>query len=120
MLIRLDTSKLFTQAPAIRFAKEYDVDPEVWNEMWRRHKILEYSLRDLCDFFFLRVGRKPNPKSINKWIVRTNIYFLAHSVSKRGVRVVDSEFFRKFEQDVLNEMSQNMRFKGTQENKMLL
>jgi hypothetical protein len=120
MIIYITKSKLFTVDPAIRFAKEYNCDVKLWNEMWRRHTLLQYTNKELCEYFYLKTQRQPKPKSIRRWIVRTEIYCLANHALRMGARVVQSEYFRDFEKDVIKELVQNMRFNGKQSNRSLL
>lgn len=120
MIVHITKSKLFTIDPAIRFGREYGVEPQLWNEMWRRHTLLQYSTSELCEFFQFKVGKRPKAKSIKRWITRTEIYCLANHVGRMGVRVVQSEYFGKFEQDVIQELTKHMRFGGKQESRSIV
>ena len=120
MIIHLLKSKLFTIDPAIRFANEYDVDVRLWNDVWRRHTLLGYSNSELCEFIHFKTGRKPKASSIRRWVIRTEIYCLANHAVRMGVRVVQSEYFGKFEQAVLDELMKNMRFSAKQDSRSLV
>lgn len=120
MIIKLNESKLFTIDPAIRFAKEYDVEPKVWNEMWKRYGLLEYDMDGLCGYFQYKTGRRPNPTSIRRWIVRTELYCRATHVMQMGVRVVDSNYFGKFENDLIKELTRNMQFSGKKDSRSIV
>ena len=120
MIVHLLKSKVFTIDPAIRFGREYNVDAKLWNEMWRRHTLLGYSNSELCEYFQFKTGHRPKPKSIKRWIIRTEIYCLANHVARMGVRVVQSEYFRQFEKDVIYELTQNMRFNGNKESRSII
>ena len=120
MIIYLLKSKLFTIDPAQRFAKEYDVKPKLWNEVWRRHTLLQYSNSELCEFIRIKTGRKPKNGSVKRWIIRTEIYCLANHAMRMGVRVVQSEYFGKFEQDVIDELTRNMKYMGKLDSRSLV
>lgn len=110
MIIKLSESKLFTHDPSLRFAREYGVTPKLWNELWKRYILLEYDMDGLCGYFQYKTNRRPNARSLKRWIVRTQIYCRAQEIILMGVRVVDSSFFGKFEQDVIDELTKSMRF----------
>lgn len=109
MIIKLRTSQLFTTDPAIRFAKEYGVSPDLWREMWRRYKDLEYTVKDLCDYFELKTKRRPGRKSIIRWLRRAMIYWMANEAIKKGAHAVVSEYFEEYEQDVIQEATKHIR-----------
>lgn len=120
MIIHLTKSKLFTIDPAIRFAKEYAVDQKLWNELWKRYGLLEYDTEGLCGYFQYKTGRKANTRSIRRWLIRTEIYCRAQHVIGMGVQVVDSAYFGKFEDDLLDELTKSMRFSGKRDSRTLL
>ena len=114
MIIHITKSKLFTIDPAIRFAKEYNVEPKLWTEVWRRHTLLGYTNSELCEYLHFKLGKRPKAKSIKRWITRTEIYCLANHVGRMGVRIVQSEYFGKFEKDVVYELTRGMRYSDHQ------
>ena len=120
MIIYLDRSKLFTRDPSERFADEYGVDKAIWQEMWKRHILLEYTLRDLCDYFELRSGRKARPLSIKRWLDRSKIYEIAHNKRKLGAVAVVSSIFGEYEGQVLKELTRHMQNGETVSNRSLL
>lgn len=110
MLINLSQSKLFTQDPGQRFAKQYHVDLKLWKELWRRKNLLDYTLDDMCDYFELKTKRKIKKQSIMRWIFRAEVYLMTYPIMRKGVRVVQSEYFRQHEQAVLAEITKGVRF----------
>jgi hypothetical protein len=120
MIIHLKKSKLFTVDPAIRFSREYNVSPKIWNEIWKRHGLLGYDTDGLCGYFQYKTGRKPNAESIRRWIVRTEIYCLANHVMRMGVETVMSEYFGRFEQDLIKELTRNMRYSGKRNSRSIV
>lgn len=120
MIIKLLESKLFTVDPAVRFAKEYNVSPKLWNEIWKRYTLMQYDYDGICGYFQYKTGRKPNVKSFRRWILRTELYCRAQHIILMGVRVVDSSYFREFEQPLLLELTRSMRFSGEKNSRSIL
>lgn len=120
MIIKLLEAKLFTEDPALRFAREYQVSPKIWNEIWKRYGLLEYDYDGLCGYFQYKTGRRANPRSLKRWIVRTEIYCRAQHIIGMGVRVVDSSYFGIFEQTLLEELEKNMKFSGKKDSRTIL
>lgn len=120
MIIKLSESKLFTKDPALRFAREYNVSPKLWNELWKRYILLEYDYDGLCGYFQYKTNRRPNARSLKRWIVRTEIYCRAQHIINMGVRVVDSTYFDKFEQDVIDELTKSMRFNNKKDSRSIV
>lgn len=120
MIIYLAKSRLFTVDPADRFAGEHGVSPRVWKEMWRRYKLLDYSPSELASYYHFTVGSRISTKAVHRWITRTEIYCISNPVMQKGIRVVKSEFFNKFEPDVVMEITRNMRYSGTKNSRILV
>lgn len=120
MIIKLHESTLFTVDPAIRFGKEYDVSPKVWNEMWKRYGLYEYDFAGLCGYFQYMTDKKLSHKVIKRWIMRTEIYCRATHVMRMGVRVVDSSYFGAFEADLIKELTRNMRYSGKLDSRVIV
>lgn len=120
MIIYINKSKLFTVDPAKRFGKEFNVDPLIWNEVWRRYKLLEYSVPELREYIYIKTGRKTNDKTINRWITRAEIYSKAKPALKMGVETVVSSFFNELEKQVIDELSKNIRFSGKKDSRNIL
>lgn len=111
MIIYLEKSKLFTVHPAVRFALIYKCHQNVWKEVWRRHKQNQYDLDGLCGYLYYKTDVKLDKDLMRRWMWRQEIYDRAHAVSKLGVRVVQSEFFAEYEEDVIDELTRSMRFR---------
>jgi len=120
MIVKLHESKLFTQDPAIRFAKEYNVKPKLWNEIWKRHAIYEHDMDALCGYFQYKTGRRPNRNSIKRWLIRTELYCRANHVMRMGQRVVDSQYFGTFEQELIKELTRNMLFSAKKDSRSIV
>ncbi len=119
MIIKLKESKLFTKDPAIRFADEYRISPEIYKELWRRYKLLEYSIPELCEVFYIKVGRPMKRKNMDEWMFRGNIYMLTYDKMKIGVEIVNSSFFGEYEQRVMKELLKHMKSGETRSVKTL-
>ncbi len=120
MIIDLSQSKFFTQDPDIRFAKEYLLPLGAWKEGWRRYQLLEYTQSDLRDYFFMKYGRRLSWNSLNKWIIKTEVYIVSRPVLERGAKVVNSDIFGKHEQYILEEVTRNLRFEGSSDSRIII
>jgi hypothetical protein len=109
MIIALRESKLFTHDPDKRFAWEYDVPQGLWKEMWRRYQLLDYTARDLCDLYYVKTGKVMSPRTVNRWVWRSEVYMMAKPVIEKGAQHVTSEFFGRHEMDVVKELTKNIR-----------
>lgn len=113
MLIHINKSKLFTLDPAIRFGREFNVKPEIWKELWRRYKLLSYTVPELVEYLHIKTGRQTNTKTIKRWIVRTEIYGATKLARDKGATTVVSSYFNDLETEVLRELTKGLRFSGT-------
>ncbi len=104
MIINLTKSKIFTIEPSLRFAKEYGLSKDVWNEVWRRYKILDYSNGDIRDYLFLKYARNVGFDSMRRWLSRGEIYIITKPLIEKGVVHVNSAIFGKYEEYVMNEL----------------
>lgn len=104
MIINITCSRIFTVDPAIRFAKEYALPQESWNELWRRYKLLGYSNGDLRDYLFIKYARNLKHASMYRWIARGEIYTVTKPLVKLGVEHVNSSIFGDYEEYLMNEL----------------
>lgn len=104
MIIDITKSKIFTIEPSMRFSKEYGLPKDVWPEIWRRYKLLEYSNGDLRDFLFLKYARNLNYMSMKRWLCRGEIFMITNPLIKKGVIHVNSQIFGDYEEYVMNEL----------------
>jgi len=109
MIIHLNKSKMFTTEPAKRFAKEFNVDENLWLQCWLKYKILDLNIMDLCEYIHLKTGRRPSYDSIRRWVIRTEIYSIAREAFKVGATTVTSSFFGVYEEYVVDELLRNMK-----------
>ncbi len=113
MIISIRKSDIFTKDPAVRFAREYAVPKDVWNELWRKYKLLDYSKADLRDFLFIKHARNLHPTTINRWITRGEVYMIAQPLIKKGVQNVNTEIFREYEEFLINELVKSLKYGAT-------
>lgn len=107
MIIKIQESKIFTEKPNERFAKLYNVKHSLWNEMWRRHIFLQYTHRDMADYFYVKTGQRIKPQSVKKWVFRTKVYMRAREATKMGARAVTMEFFGELSEELTTELFKN-------------
>jgi len=104
MVINITKSKIFKLDPSIRFSKEYGLPKEVWNEVWRRYKLLDYSNGDIRDYLFIKYARNLSFMSMSRWISRGEIYMITKPLIEKGVQHVNSSIFGNYEEYVMNEL----------------
>lgn len=109
MILKLRESKLFTEDPALRFADAYHVTENIYRELWRRHRDLEYSISELCEFFYIRVGMPIKKKKMDEWMFMGRVYMKVERIMEKGALSVDSSFFGELEERLLNKLSRHMR-----------
>jgi hypothetical protein len=119
MIIRLNQSDLFKTDPARRFAREYQVSEDVWKQLWKRYKHLEYTDAELCEVFLIKVGRPIGKRGMNRWMFRGEIYALTRPMIDKGVQNVTSKFFGKYEQRVVNIILDKMRAGVTRDSRIM-
>ncbi len=108
MLINLEQSKLFTVDPANRFATIYKVKPQLWKELWRRYA-LGYDIDGLCGYLLYKTDIRFERETMRRWLFRAEVFFKAETVTRLGVRCVQSEYFGGLEQEVIDELTRSMR-----------
>jgi hypothetical protein len=113
-------SKLFTKDPALRFAEEYNVSPEVWRQMWKYRQLNGWSNTDLAEYFEMKVGHKPDKNAIARWIARTRIYMYARPFIQDGHNTVTSSVFGIYEKHLIAEITKNMRYSGKKKTRAVL
>lgn len=108
MIIRID-GKLFTIPPDERFAIIHNLNRGFWNELWRRFSMLEYTPTELKEYFELKTGKKTNSNTMQRWILRTQIYYKVQPFVKKGVSTVSTEIFGDLENDLIKELTRQYK-----------
>lgn len=109
MLIHLKKSVLFTVDPDIRFSREYKLPIGTLKEIWRRYKLLDYTIEELCQYYEIKTGKQRSRKSMKRWMWRTEIYSMTLPILNKGAETVVSSFFKDKEWEVIRELTRNMR-----------
>lgn len=120
MIITISKSKLFKIDPAIRFASEYGIPKDVWYEVWRRYKILEYSNGDLRDYLFIKYARNLSFNAMDRWLRRGEIYAITKPLVTMGVQHVNSSIFGEHEDYVMNELVRPLKSGAIQKPESIL
>jgi len=119
MIIKVNT-KLFTIEPDVRFSREQNVPRGFWLDLWRRHKMLEYTVTELCEYFKLKTGRPASWSTIDRWILKTEMFNKVNPFVKKGVTSVNTEIFGDLEQKVINELTRQFREYGTTKSNIII
>lgn len=110
MIINITKSKLFTTDPTIRFARQYKVPHDLWKEIWRRHKLLDYSISEMCEIYQIKSGKKIKRRKMDEWVFRSEVYTLTNGILNKGVQAVNSNFFGDLENRVVNEVLRHIKY----------
>lgn len=113
MIIKVRHSQLFTTDPAIRFADEYKVSVDIYKDLWKRYRILDYTISELCEVFYIKVGRPIKDRTMREWIFRGRVYSKVADKIKEGAEAINSEIFEELEQKVLNDLFRHMKSGST-------
>ena len=104
MILDITISKIFKLDPSIRFSKEYGLPKDVWHEVWRRYKLLDYSNGDIRDYLFLKYARNISWTAMTRWLNRGEVYMITKPLITKGVQNVNSCIFNDYEEFVMNEL----------------
>lgn len=105
--------------PAKRFAKEHGVPEELWMEIWKRYKLLAYSVADLTDYYHFKAGKKIERNYIRRWIFLGEVYALSKPARDMGAEVINSELFGDLEEKVIREVTKNLKYSQTKDSKIM-
>lgn len=119
MILNITQSKLFTVEPARRFANEHHVSPDIWKELWRRYKFQEYTISELCEIYYIKVGKPIRQRSIRRWIFRMEVYIKTKPMIDKGAQAVNSSFFGELEQKVIDEVLKHIKSGDIKNTKIL-
>lgn len=119
MIINLKQSKLFTIDPDKRFAREYGLPEGLWNLIYRRHKILEYSIDELCELYQIKTGKKTTHLVISRWVWRSDVYNKASKALESGACTVVSSYFGDLEWSIIKELTKNLQSSVKKDTKAL-
>ncbi len=120
MIIDITRSKIFKVEPSLRFSREYGLPQDVWKEVWRRYKFLDYSNGDLRDYIFIKYARNLNFNSMKRWIYRGEVYMISSPLVKKGVIHVNSAIFGDYEEYVMNELTKPLKNGATNKSESII
>lgn len=85
---------VFHIPPTRRFAKKMKVEPNFWEDMYRKKKFWGYSNGELQEWFeFKTKGRKINSRAVDRWIARQEVFNTAQSLIKKGEKTAHIKLF---------------------------
>lgn len=120
MLIKLYSARILSQDPTKRFAKRHNVDEGIWLELWKRYKILDYSVDEMSEYFTLKTKKILKPRQIRRWIFLSEVYTLTKPAREKGARVISTEMFGPLEEKVVLEITRGMRECGSKKSNILV
>lgn len=119
MLIKIKNSRLFTVNPSKRFAEEYNVPEELWIELWKRYKLLDYTIADLADYYHVKTNRLIKRRYIKRWIFLAEIYILTKPARDMKAEVINTALFGSLEQKVIDEITRHLRSGSTPNSRLM-
>lgn len=109
MLLKVHKTRLFDTHPARRFAEQYNLSEDVWLEMWKRYKILDYTIKDLADYFHIKSGKQIKHRYVKRWLFLTEIFIIVKPAREKGANVIDTCIFGKLEMQVIEEITRHLK-----------
>lgn len=120
MLVKLKKSKLFDTSPSKRFAQEYSVPEVLWAEIWKRHKLLDYTVAELAEYYQIKTGKQIKRKNIKRWIFLADIYILTKPARDMGAEVINTQLFGVLEDKVIREITKHLKSGSTTDSRIIL
>ena len=120
MLIKINNSQLFNTNPSIRFANQYEVPETLWNELWKRYKLLGYTPEEMTEYFEIKTKKQIRKRQVNRWIFLTEIYFVVKPARDMGAKVVNTSLFGKQEDKVIYEIVRHMKSGSTKKSNTMV
>jgi len=108
MIILLANSDLFTRDPDRRFSEAQGVRPGVWRDLYRRRKLMGYSVQDIRDFYLVKCGKTISRQAVHDWLWRTDVYAKARPLIAKGARSVASSYFGEHEPTLVKQLTRNL------------
>ena len=120
MLIKIKHSQLFSTDPCKRFSKEYNVPETMWIELWKRHKLLDYTISDLVDYFNIKTGRRIKRRNVERWLFLGEIYVVTKPARDKGAEVISTEIFGVLEGRVIEEITRHLKSGSTKDSRLMV
>jgi len=96
------TNPIFTINPSLKFAETMNCPTWLWTEMYYRYKTMNYSKGDLKEWFEFKTKKYISYKTICRWVVRQELYDDVKDIRHRGVKIVNSQFFTRNQEEAKN------------------
>lgn len=120
MLVKLRNSQLLFHDPSKRFARTYGVPEQLWVELWKRYKVLEYSVPELVEYFNIKSHKSVRPRQIKRWLFLTEVFILTKPAREKGALVISTDMFGKLERKVIDELTRGMRECGSKKSNIIV
>lgn len=120
MLVKLRHSRIFDTDPTRRFSWQYKVDENMWMELWKRYKVLDYTVPEIVEYFQLKTGKDITTRQVKKWIFLTEVFALTKPAREKRAEVFDTSLFGKLEKKVIVEITRSMKFCGVKRSNIIL
>lgn len=106
MLISLNR-RLFKEDPVYRFSRSFKCHPDIWRNVWRKHKILDYTEDEAYEYlvFILRINIRK--ERFKRWVKRTEAYNKAQLALNKGAKEVTKDYFGNIQEFVIREIQKN-------------
>jgi len=89
------TSSIFTEKPTLKFAETMKVPTYLWEDMYIRYNTMHYSKLDLKEWFEFKTHKPIAYKTIQRWIIRQELYDDVKDIKNKGVQVVNAQYFKR-------------------------
>lgn len=89
------TGPTFQIDPDERFSKSMKVPRGFWNNMYQKHKFWGYKQTELREWFNFKTKRTISRNSVDRWIVRHEMFIDATKAVKKGYKSINLGFFRR-------------------------
>jgi len=120
MILNIKKSDIFKVSPDIRFAKEYSVPVGSWNKIWSKYKFYGYNHGDIKDYVFIKHARNLGYTTIDRWIMRAEIYNITEPLLKKGVECVSSEIFNEWEQPLMDYLFKTIKSGASTKSRIII
>ncbi len=120
MILDIRKSNIFTTSPDVRFTKEYSVPSGSWDKIWSKYKFYGYNHGDLKDYIFIKHARNLSYTTIDRWVMRAEIFSISEPLIKMGVQHVQSEIFKEWEQPLMDYLFKTMKSGSTTKSRIVI
>lgn len=120
MLVKLRNSRLFDTDPSRRLGWEYGVDENLWTELWKRYKVLNYTIPEMAEYFQIKSKKVITRRQVKRWIFLTEVFVLTKPARDMGAKVINTEMFGELEHWVVEEVTRGMKHSGAKKSNVIV